>query len=184
VICHVLGSLLSFVFRDGLSNNPEDTPSPEPRENDYMGDFLRSLSISPNKMRPHDNAGNHSSSVQDNSFTLESSRPTKYRHMSSQRDQSTFNVISQLVGDIMSCRRDDLHQPDTSYITLESAIEDIHLLLQEPMRFLFESNHQLPSTTKMYGHCYEAAANDIKDSFCRVSSSGISEACFVKGFSG
>ena len=75
-----------------------------------------------------------------------------------------------------------------SYKTLEEVGKDLHLLLFDPDRFLFD--HEVLSTGKMqlrfkkeklYGRDEEE--NLITDTFCRVTR-GKSEAFFIGGFSG
>ncbi|KAL7478293.1 hypothetical protein ACHAW6_004062, partial [Cyclotella cf. meneghiniana] len=120
---------------------------------------------------------------------MESSRPTKSVRLSPQRQSSficysmSIPNLSRIVGDLLECESaNDLFCRDDSILSLEAAIHDIHLLLREPQRFLFESNYPLKTCTKMYGRSSEAKA--LTDAFCRVASSGLSEAFVIGGFSG
>jgi hypothetical protein len=79
-------------------------------------------------------------------------------------------------------------QSDDSYKSLEVVCQDLHLLLLDPDRFLFDNEHQntdnmklLYRRGKLYGRDKEETL--ITDAFCRVSS-GKSEAFFIGGFSG
>eukprot|EP00984_Skeletonema_dohrnii_P018052 scaffold8341_cov114-Skeletonema_dohrnii-CCMP3373.AAC.2 len=80
---------------------------------------------------------------------------------------------------------DQLHN---AYESLAAAGEDLHLLLLDPDRFLFDNRNQstdnmqlLYRSDKLYGRDKEETL--ITDAFCRVSR-GKSEAFFIGGFSG
>ena len=81
--------------------------------------------------------------------------------------------------------RGDGGQPDNAYVSLGVVVEDLHLLLLDPDRFLFDNEHQnkqlLFREEKLYGRDKEETL--ITDAFCRVSR-GKSEAFFIGGFSG
>eukprot|EP00985_Skeletonema_marinoi_P028325 scaffold24551_cov86-Skeletonema_marinoi.AAC.1 len=84
--------------------------------------------------------------------------------------------------------RGDGRQSDDAYESLGDVGKDIHLLLLDPDRFLFENDNQdtddvqlLYRTGKLYGRHKEKTL--IADAFCRVSR-GKSEAFFIGGFSG
>jgi len=84
--------------------------------------------------------------------------------------------------------RGDGRQSDDAYESLWDAGKDLHLLLLDPDRFLFENDNQdtddvqlLYRTGKLYGRHKEKTL--IADAFCRVSR-GKSEAFFIGGFSG
>ena len=77
---------------------------------------------------------------------------------------------------------------DDAYATLEVVGEDLHLLLLDPNRFLFDNEaptgdkmQLLYRKNKLYGRDKEETL--ITDAFCRVSR-GKSEAFFIGGFSG
>ena len=79
-------------------------------------------------------------------------------------------------------------QLHNAYESLKVVCEDLHLLLLDPDRFLFDNpNHDsddmqlLYRTDKLYGRDKEETL--ITDAFCRVSR-GKSEAFFIGGFSG
>ncbi len=84
--------------------------------------------------------------------------------------------------------RGDGRQSDNAYDSLGVVGEDLHLLLLDPDRFLFDNRNQgtentqlLYRTGKLYGRDKETTL--ITDAFCRVSR-GKSEAFFIGGFSG
>jgi hypothetical protein len=156
-ICCAFGVLLRFIFSGEClegGNNSESSSNPQEVDG-CMGDFLRSLSISPEDM----NLGSNK-------------RRASHQH---QDDFNYYHVVSQLVKDLLDFAPNNC-------LTLDAAINDIHRLLQEPTRFLFESNHQLATATKMYGRSVEVKA--ILDAFCRVSSTRQSESFMIKGYSG
>jgi hypothetical protein len=72
------------------------------------------------------------------------------------------------------------------------AIADLSLLLEEPGRFLFEDFQLSPKeqgiiysgkgTSRLYGRTDEARL--LTDTFCRVASTGESEAIIIRGFMG
>eukprot|EP00984_Skeletonema_dohrnii_P035064 scaffold34603_cov158-Skeletonema_dohrnii-CCMP3373.AAC.2 len=84
--------------------------------------------------------------------------------------------------------RGDGRQSDDAYESLGVVGEDLHLLLLDPDRFLFDNDNQntdnmklLYRKDKLYGRDKEETV--ITDAFCRVSR-GKSEAFFIGGFSG
>jgi hypothetical protein len=156
-MCCAFGVILRFIFSGEClegGNNSELSSNPQELQG-CVGDFLRSLSIPPEDMSLGSNK-----------------RRASHQH---QENFNFYHVISQLVKDLLDF-------VPNNCITLDSAINDIHRLLQEPARFLFESNHQLATATKMYGRSVEAKA--ILDAFCRVNSTRQSEVFMIKGYSG
>jgi hypothetical protein len=96
--------------------------------------------------------------------------------------------LSLLVDNLIECGWEEF-RPDEA-ISLKDAKDDLHLLLQDPSRFLFD---RVPDQdtgrvaldikqNKLYGR--EAERSLIVDVFCRVSMTGESEALFIAGFSG
>ncbi|KAL7543491.1 hypothetical protein ACHAXR_012775 [Thalassiosira sp. AJA248-18] len=91
-----------------------------------------------------------------------------------------------LIQNLMECREEP--RPEEAYESLEGVIRDLHLLLLDPNRFLFERavSPNAPENTlslkdKLYGR--ESEVTLITDAFCRVSK-GKSEAFFIGGYSG
>ena len=97
--------------------------------------------------------------------------------------------ICLMTQNLLECAlRADGRQPDDAYESLGVVSEDLHLLLLDPDRFLFDNQNQdtddvqlLYRTDKLYGRDKEEAL--ITNAFCRVSR-GKSEAFFIGGFSG
>jgi hypothetical protein len=186
-LCYVLGLLVRFIFSDGSldssGSNSQENPQ-ETQNQNYMNDFLRSLSISPSRMNMNTNGPDSS-----DGFEYEPSRPTKSIRVPSQFSREGIPSldmpvpITALVRDLLACRdANDIFQSDTLHITLDAAIDDLHMLLIRPDQFLFGASQQLPTVTKMYGRSSESSV--LLDAFRRVTTSGQSEAFFTKGFSG
>ncbi|KAL7517934.1 hypothetical protein ACHAWX_002807 [Stephanocyclus meneghinianus] len=93
--------------------------------------------------------------------------------------------ISQLVTNLIDCKL-GLFRPDDSYPSLDVAINDMQLLLQEPNVFLAASPPPTKSafigSERLYGRSNEIAS--LTNTYCRVASSGMSESIFITGFSG
>jgi hypothetical protein len=114
-----------------------------------------------------------------------------------ERMQSSFGVpvsICRMMQNLLDSAltpgpNDDVDSPtDDAYKTLKEVGEDLHLLLFEPDRFLFDRDADvtdcmplLYKKDKLYGRDKEE--NLITDTFCRVTR-GKSEALFIGGFSG
>ncbi|KAL7484241.1 hypothetical protein ACHAW6_009888, partial [Cyclotella cf. meneghiniana] len=98
------------------------------------------------------------------------------------------SALSQLVTNLLNCVS-EFCRSDDSYRCLDEVIHDIHFLLQEPGRFLFD-RYQMPSGAlrlavdrgQLYGRKEESAV--LTGTFCRVALTGHSEAVCVSGFSG
>jgi hypothetical protein len=98
------------------------------------------------------------------------------------------SAISQLVTNLLDCGN-DLFRSFDSYQSLEEVINDLHILLREPDLFLFDQYRMsfgdqklAVNKDKLYGRASETTL--LTDAFCRVASTGVSEAVFVAGFSG
>ena len=97
-----------------------------------------------------------------------------------------------MIEHLFGCDMGDCGQPlGDAYTSLEDVAKDLHLLLLEPDRFLFDKEVDSSATTdsiqlcykkgKLYGRDKEESL--ITDAFCRVSR-GTSEAILIGGFSG
>ena len=97
-------------------------------------------------------------------------------------------MTNNLLESALSLRGNDDQSSDDAYKSLRDLTEDLHLLLLDPDRFLFEIEVQTTENVKLcyrreklYGRDKEETL--ITDAFCRVSR-GKSEAFFIGGFSG
>ena len=93
-----------------------------------------------------------------------------------------------VIQNLLDCGEDD--RPDNAYDSLEEVIIDLHLLLLDPSRFLFDHEPAYDNNGRikllfrehrLYGRENEELL--ITEAFCRVSS-GKSESLFIGGFSG
>ncbi|KAL3810773.1 hypothetical protein ACHAXA_011785 [Cyclostephanos tholiformis] len=96
--------------------------------------------------------------------------------------------LSTMIHHLLDCG-DDV-RPENSYESLEAVINDLHLLLLDPSRFLFNHEPSCDNNGKirlsfrehhLYGRENEVAV--ITEAFCRVSN-GKRESLFIGGFSG
>mmetsp|Transcript_20089 Transcript_20089/g.36649 ORF Transcript_20089/g.36649 Transcript_20089/m.36649 type:complete len:994 (+) Transcript_20089:84-3065(+) len=107
-------------------------------------------------------------------------------------DSGLPSSVCLLVRNLLECGDENEHRPEDAYDSLETVSKDLHLLLLDPNRFLFD--HEQPTTSEtdggvqllfrkhqLYGR--ENEVSSITDAFCRVSA-GRSEAFFIGGFSG
>lgn len=92
--------------------------------------------------------------------------------------------ISQLVEHLLSCG-DKLFRPDNAFKSLKEAIDEILLLLKEPIKFLFRGTQQgklaFRAGDKLFG--LSAEISKIQDAYHRAST-GRNEAVIISGFSG
>ena len=102
-----------------------------------------------------------------------------------ERLPSSIKIVIQ---NLLECG--EANRPDTAYDSLYEVIEDLHLMLLDPIRFLVDKEpicDELGKSLlsfrehKLYGRNNEVSL--ITEAFCRVSS-GKSESFFIGGFSG
>lgn len=191
LLCHFLGLLLHGLFttEDLARMKPKALPKDD---SDYEGiplakkislpsfsqlsgnDFFREISISGS-----------------NSKICHGEGPVEVNLLRALNSIGYSNSLSQVVMNLVDCGLGLFRSAD-SYTCLEMAISDLSLLLEEPGRFLFEDLYLSQKTeriissgkgnNRLYGRTAEAHL--ITDSFCRVASTGESEAILVGGFSG
>ena len=104
------------------------------------------------------------------------------------RELGLPSSLSILVRNLLECGWDYFCHDD-SYPSLNAASADLHLLVQDPKRFLFDKLDNAEGALslqikrdKLYGREIEVSL--ITDAICRASSSRKSEALFIGGFSG
>lgn len=192
-ICYSLGVLLHFVFSGG-SRLDESVKSGNKQKESTEGERRDDFILEPS--RPTKAACMHSQHVR--SFSRPRSSSAPYTSTDNDHDvmymNSTYrplhsfgsiHTVSQVVTNLLDCECvDRLFRQDDAYPSLKAAISDLQLLLREPNIFLIESNNTLvaPAKDKFYGRSHEGSA--LTDAFCRVASSGHSEAFIIGGFSG
>ena len=99
------------------------------------------------------------------------------------------SAISQLVQNLLDCKpesnpSDGSNGSNDACPSLDAALKDIHMLLEQPLVFLSEpiAPHAIQTNDKFYGRTQES--KDLTDAFCRVALDGRSEAFIIMGFSG
>jgi hypothetical protein len=96
-----------------------------------------------------------------------------------------------VIQNLLDCGEDGDNRPDYAYNSLEAVTKDLHLLLLDPERFLFDNDPAYHDTNgqvllsfrehTLYGR--ENKISMIMEAFCRVSD-GKCESLFIGGFSG
>eukprot|EP00804_Cyclotella_cryptica_P020127 CCRYP_014899-RB/>CCRYP_014899-RB protein AED:0.03 eAED:0.03 QI:211/1/1/1/1/1/6/342/1334 len=182
-LCFSLGVLLHFLF-SGENRLDESvkagTCQHESAEDAHRVDFILEQSRRPKSARIQSQHIRSVSSA-DNGHDLMNVNST-FRPL---HCFGYTHAVSQVVKNLLDCESvGGLFCPDDAYPSLEAAIKDLRLLLREPNIFLFKSNDVLviPAKGKFYGRSLEVSA--LTDAFCRVASSGQSEAYIIGGFSG
>lgn len=122
---------------------------------------------------------NHKAKYQENKMT---SRQTNIVPLT---DVGLSFALWSMVKSLIDCGDTDIHSE--SYPSLIAASEDLRLMLRDPERFLFgrefTPNPILSNRKgKLYGRAKELST--IADTFCRVASTGESEAFIIRGWSG
>lgn len=184
-LCYAFGVLLHFIFLGEFSTFDISTNPANPQEiHSHVGELLRSLSISPT--RTHSYTKESASNEASRDFAAaELARPIKHVRKSSQNQDSQPILSGQLsfiVRDLLIGTTEDDGNRSKTFAFLDAVLDDMHMLLLQPNRLLFDINHQLKVTTAMYGRTAEAKA--LTNAFCRSSTSGHSEAFTITGFSG
>ncbi|KAL3792805.1 hypothetical protein HJC23_002612 [Cyclotella cryptica] len=203
ILCHLLGSLLHFIFTGSRKQvlckdqNKVLTVQEEPLMKKRSSDVL---TCDVAKMRPV----RRSSEVFPLTRGAEFSHPTSTSGHDDNSDYGHKNEsevslflpsliefgysfsLSRLVKNLVDCGL-GLFCPDDAYPSLDVALGDMQVLLQQPSRFLWDYNtpqqrNLFMNTIKMYGRSREVAL--LTNAFLRVMSSGVSESVFIGGFSG
>ena len=178
MICHFLGLLLHNVF-SGDSLVQSMPPLPQENENNenhepsrkkrsavvHADDFARAMSI----------AG---SDVDSNTGCDAPSRVNLFSPLTTLGYPSSLSIV---VKNLVDCGL-GVFRPNESYSSVELAIIDLCLMLQEPGRYLFNSYQPpigepnisfLKENVRLCGRATESKL--ITDAFCRVASTGESE---------
>jgi hypothetical protein len=178
MICHFLGLLLHNVF-SGDSLVQSMPPLPQENENNenhepsrkkrsavvHADDFARAMSIS-------------GSDVDPNTGCDAPSRVNLFSPLTTLGYPSSLSIV---VKNLVDCGL-GVFRPNESYSSVELAIIDLCLMLQEPGRYLFNSYQPpigepnisfLKENVRLCGRATESKL--ITDAFCRVASTGESE---------
>jgi hypothetical protein len=124
-----------------------------------------------------------------NYLNLNDMRQDRYGARDASVEEGYPSSLSLLIQNLIDCDGDGT-RPENAYNSVESVTKDLHLLLLDPERFLFnEPTHRdtngriMPSFREhtLYGRDNEVFT--ITEAFCRVSG-GDCESLFIGGFSG
>ena len=126
-----------------------------------------------------------------NYMNLNDMRQDRYGARYASVEEGFPSSLCLLIQNLIDCKGDENNSPENAYDSVESVIKDLHLLLLDPERFLFdnEPTHRdnngriMPSFREhtLYGRENEVLT--ITEAFCRVSG-GDCESLFIGGFSG
>jgi hypothetical protein len=118
-------------------------------------------------------------------------RQERYGACATAVDKGFPSSLCLVIQNLLDCGGDGNNRPDNAYESLEAVTKDLHLLLLEPERFLFDNDPTYHDTNgkvllsfrehTLYGRDTEISM--ITDAFCRVSD-GKCESLFIGGFSG
>eukprot|EP00804_Cyclotella_cryptica_P020612 CCRYP_003442-RB/>CCRYP_003442-RB protein AED:0.05 eAED:0.05 QI:255/1/1/1/1/1/3/704/1362 len=191
LLCYKLGEMLHFLFSgETVSQGNFQANGHGNREELTKDDclFEKALAELPPKKQSR-SSFSQSLSISGSNSDSNVNRRLSFQEFCPLSEKGCPISISQLVGNLLACG-DGLFRSDDSYSCVEDAIDDMHLLLEEPHRFLFEplntSYHGKTLLTfpndRMFGR--SAEASKITQAFSRVVSTGRSEIIIVSGYSG
>jgi hypothetical protein len=172
--CHLFGTILCELFSNSMPGNKFLTNEGWPESVLTNDDAPQEPSRKKNQLidpRALNDTGSPSSSV--------------YVALMNEGIPSCLCLVIQ---NLLECGKNN--RSDNAYDSLDAAIKDLHLLLLDPNRFLFDKEPMIDHNGilklsyrehRLYGR--EKEESMILEAFCRVSS-GKSESCFIGGFSG
>jgi hypothetical protein len=118
-------------------------------------------------------------------------RQERYGACATAVDKGFPSSLCLVIQNLLDCGGEGNNRPDNAYESLEAVTKDLHLLLLEPERFLFDNDPTYHDTNgkvllsfrehTLYGRDTEISM--ITEAFCRVSD-GKCESLFIGGFSG
>lgn len=191
MLCHLFGVILYVLFSQSGELEKAEVHTRSSRtarnENDQGGNNDDIIKEPSNKKNISDHFS--SNNANDNG---EEPHPSPYAPLN---ERGCSSSVWSLVQNLLDCGWGDF-RPNDSYPSLEVVCKDIHLLLSDPEHFLFDYyeyigaanpsvDGRMPlqiSKDNLYGRKEESTL--ISDAFCRVASSGESEALFISGYSG
>jgi len=204
-VCHLLGRLLYYIFSSKVVHTSDDnnTDMKVTGEESSRAENCFPMEI----QRSYEEQDCLTSNISLSSKNDEDYQKANLSHNYVKKRTSQGSIIPltelgcsstvwTVVKNLIDCGLMDF-RPDESYPSLQAASEDIHLMLRDPERFLFSNELILASgendnmsctvtpdivKNKLYGRGKEKTT--IIDAFCRVASSGESEAIIIRGWSG
>eukprot|EP00804_Cyclotella_cryptica_P019420 CCRYP_006611-RA/>CCRYP_006611-RA protein AED:0.16 eAED:0.08 QI:0/0/0/1/0.75/1/5/0/1159 len=191
MLCHLFGLLLHLLF---AGEDPAGIKAYGHQKNDKNYEDMPLAKKSSLQSFPHMRGGDF---FQAKSVSESDSKNCHYEgseqvHLLQPLSTIGYSAsLSQVVTNLLDCGLGPFRAGD-SYPCLEMAVVDICFLLEEPGRFLFEDVQLLSKgerilaigkeNERLYGRTDDAHL--ITDTFCRVASTGESEAILIGGFSG
>jgi hypothetical protein len=122
---------------------------------------------------------------------LKDVRQERYGACATAVDTGFPSSLCLVIQNLLDCGEGGNNRPDNAYDSLEAVTKDLHLLLLDPERFLFDNDPTYHDTNgqvllsfrehTLYGR--ETEISMITEAFCRVSG-GKCECLFIGGFSG
>ena len=178
---------LSVLSVSDVSGGDESRKKPAARNIDASLDPVRNK-ILQNDLR--DAVAKSHITVSDNSI-LNDVRQERYGACAAAVNQGFPSSLCLVIQNLLDCGGDGDNRPDNAYDSLEAVAKDLHLLLLDPERFLFDNDPTYHDTNgqvllsfrenTLYGR--ETEISMITEAFCRVSD-GKCESLFIGGFSG
>ena len=180
---------LSVLSESDVSGGDESRKKPAARNIDASLDPVRNK-ILQNDLRDADAVAKSHITVSDSSI-LNDVRQERYGACAAAVNQGFPSSLCLVIQNLLDCGEDGDNRPDYAYDSLEAVTKELHLLLLDPERFLFDNDPAYHDTNgqvllsfrenTLYGRDSEELM--ITDAFCRVSG-GKCESLFIGGFSG
>ena len=187
--CHLFGVLLCELFSDRPPISAEDTHNNEGGTESTSNNFEAPREPAHKKAQLVDLRAVGVTGIAYDGARREKSYSALQRGgYAASLEEGLPSSIQILIQNLLDCGEDN--RPDNAYDSLDAVVKDLHLLLLDPSRFLFDiepindelGNPQLSFREyKLYGRENEVSL--IMETFCRVSS-GKSESLLIGGFSG
>ena len=202
-MCCLIGTLLRSVFAGSVSvqtidenddtrvdkddhtskggtNESEDCFSKEPPSKKTN---LQALPISHSALSGSDLLQDPNTARPDSVKLPKSTRSEHAHDVQSLEHILCSTAVVQVIKDLTDASS-GIFSSDNAYQSVDSAINDLYIILKEPERFILEQFclPTLSTKRRLYGREQEVAS--LKAAFSRVHSSKRSEACFISGFSG
>ncbi|KAL7464820.1 hypothetical protein ACHAXS_005146 [Conticribra weissflogii] len=173
-VCHILGQLIYEIFLPTRQFH-------RPRKFDIAYDIKGKGFYQHTRPVEVQNDDAHSAENNPKDECREKKKTTPRSELVPLTDLGLSSPLWSLVENLIQCH------PEESHPSLPTASEDLRLMLRDPERFLFPRKFAPHPTLdirkgKLYGRAKESSA--VADAFCRVASTGESEAFLLGGWSG
>lgn len=182
---HLFGVLLHRIYSGGLPERQSQCTSGGSVGNLHPEDEPSRKRVSTLSFGEESGEATHNDRKQPTKVGSNVAQPSDYTPL---REFGYPSSLSLLVKNAIDCGWEEEFLPDKALPSLKAVSSDLHLLLLDPDRFLFDRSFVQGrealdiKENKVYGR--DAEQSLISDAFCRVSLTGNSEALFIGGFSG